>query len=74
MDQDKKKGQPDEEVKEGEDSPRSSSVPGDVGLATGLQPGGTAPGGGTGAGEGSIGAGGGSTADRATGNVKSEGR
>jgi hypothetical protein len=36
---------------------------GSAGVASGLQPGGTKPGGGPGAGEGSIGTGGGSTAD-----------
>lgn len=39
-----------------------------VGLSTSLQPGGTVPGGGPGASEGSIGTGGGSTAGRSSGN------
>jgi hypothetical protein len=44
------------------------------GLSTGLQPGGTRPGGGPGAGVGSIGAGGGQTADEPTGSLKQDGR
>jgi hypothetical protein len=44
------------------------------GLSTGLQPGGTFPGGGPGAGPDSIGTGGGQTADAPSGNVKKGGR
>jgi hypothetical protein len=44
------------------------------GLSSGLQPGGTLPGGGPGASVGSIGTGGGSTGGAVTGNVASGGR
>lgn len=44
------------------------------GLSSGLQPGGTLPGGGPGASVGSIGTGGGSTGGASTGNVSSQGR
>lgn len=44
------------------------------GLSSGLQPGGTLPGGGPGASVGSIGTGGGSTGGASTGNVPSQGR
>ena len=40
------------------------------GIASGLQPGGTVPGGGPGTGAGSIGTGGGSTSGAATGSVR----
>ena len=44
------------------------------GLSSGLQPGGTLPGGGPGASVGSIGTGGGATGGAGTGNVASRGR
>jgi len=54
---------------------RSSSAPGGPGgLASGVQPGGTAPGGGPGASQGSIGTGGGATGGAPSGNRKSGGR
>jgi hypothetical protein len=54
----------------------SSANPPDApkGLSTGLQPGGMRPGGGPGAGVGSIGTGGGQTADEPTGSLKHDGR
>ena len=54
----------------------SSANPPDApkGLSTGLQPGGMRPGGGPGTGVGSIGTGGGQTADEPTGSLKHDGR
>ncbi|HEV7254905.1 MAG TPA: hypothetical protein VGN97_17620 [Mesorhizobium sp.] len=49
-------------------------VGGAAGLATTLQPGGTLPGGGPATSEGSIGTGGGQTADRDSGSLKRDGR
>ena len=45
-----------------------------AGLSTGLQPGGTTPGGGPGASVGSIGTGGGQNRDEPTGSLKRDGR
>jgi hypothetical protein len=56
----------------GEHSP--STVPGGPsGIATSLQPGGVLPGGGPGASQGSLGTGGGQTADQDSGAVKRDG-
>jgi hypothetical protein len=49
-------------------------IAGSVGVASGLQPGGTNPGGGPGTGAGSMGTGGGSTADEPTGAPKRKSR
>jgi hypothetical protein len=49
-------------------------IAGSVGVASGLQPGGTNPGGGPGAGAGSLGTGGGSTAGAPTGSPKNQSR
>lgn len=57
--------------------PKSSpklSTGGPSGLSTSLQPGGTLPGGGPGASQGSLGTGGGQTAGKASGAVKRGGR
>jgi hypothetical protein len=50
--------------------PIEAATPVNVGLGSGLQPGGTLPGGGPGAGMGSIGTGGGSTANQSTGDAQ----
>ena len=52
-----------------EGSTAIDALKGNTGAATGLQPGGTIPGGGPGTSTGSIGTGGGSTAGQATGNA-----
>ncbi|MBC6982541.1 hypothetical protein [Caulobacter sp. 17J80-11] len=53
--------------------PKAAGKPGMSGLATHLQPGGMTPGGGPGAGVGSIGTGGGSTDNRPSGDLKDRG-
>jgi hypothetical protein len=62
--------EPDEEPAASE----GATPPTGNGLSSGLQPGGTLPGGGPGASVGSIGTGGGSTGGASTGNVASGGR
>lgn len=72
--EDKDAGQPQKSEADAADAGPQHRPDTGNGLSSGLQPGGTLPGGGPGASVGSIGTGGGSTGGASTGNVPSQGR